>query len=199
MFPFVIAFLTFIIENCEQNFPKIVIIDCGGTISASRDKNCLLSNEKNRLKNYIEENLVTLCPVEFDSPIPKGPKDSSDMSQGDWMILNESIVNFSKKKEIRGIVVAHGTDTLAYTAAAVSIGVENLIIPVVFVASQFSIFEEYTDGINNLIGAIEAACVCPPEVFVFMNHQLMMGNRIAKSNATDIDSFETPTPAIIAR
>ena len=87
-------------------------------------------------------------------------------------------------------VVLHGTDTLSYTASALSYMLENLGKTVICTGSQIPIFEQRSDGRDNLIGALlVAGQFIIPEVTVFFNNKLLRGNRSLKINTSNLDAF----------
>ncbi|CAG0924914.1 unnamed protein product, partial [Notodromas monacha] len=91
-----------------------------------------------------------------------------------------------------GFVVLHGTDTMAYTASALSFMLENLGKTVILTGSQVPMFETLSDGRDNFIGAlIMAGNFNIPEVTVFFNHKLLRGNRTTKSSTSKFDAFSS--------
>ena len=134
------------------------------------------------------------------------PLDSSDMGPEQWGrlvdIIDENYENYN------GFVVLHGTDTMAYTASALSFMLENLNKPVILTGSQLPIGKLRTDGKENLITAIEIAGAINesgepmvPEVCVFFRDKLLRGNRTTKSSADQFDAFHSynyPSLAISA-
>ena len=102
-------------------------------------------------------------------------------------------------------VILHGTDTMAYSASALSFMLENLGKPVIFTGSQLPIGEPRTDGKENLISAVEIATAkdseghpMVPEVCICFNSQLLRGNRSVKVNATGFDAFKSPNYPLLA-
>lgn len=97
-----------------------------------------------------------------------------------------------------GFVILHGTDTMAYTASALSFMLENLEKPVIFTGSQLPIGMLRTDGKENLVTAIEIAAArnsqgrpMVPEVCIFFENRLMRGNRTTKINAEGFNAFRS--------
>lgn len=137
-----------------------------------------------------------LHSVSFD-PV----KDSSNIDPEVWVrmaeIISESYNDFD------GFVVLHGTDTMAYTASALSFMLENLSKPVILTGSQLPIGLLRTDGRENLITAIEIAAArekdlpAVPEVCIYFDNKLMRGNRTTKMSAEHFDAFYSPNyPAL---
>lgn len=99
-----------------------------------------------------------------------------------------------------GFVILHGTDTLSYTASALSFMLENLGKPVIVTGSQIPIFEIRSDGRNNFLGAlIVAGSYCIPEVCVFFNNRLYRGNRTVKRSNGSLDAFDSPNMTPLAQ
>ena len=123
--------------------------------------------------------------------------DSSDVEPSFWQSLASLIRN--RYDEYDGFVVLHGTDTMAYSASALSFMLENLAKPVVFTGSQLPIGVPRTDGKENLISAVEIASAKDsegrprvPEVCIFFNSKLLRGNRSTKVSSEDFSAFRSP-------
>ncbi len=125
------------------------------------------------------------------------PVDSANMSPAVW----QKIVELIRQKyfDYCGFVILHGTDTMAYTASALSFMLVNLQKPVILTGSQLPIGTLRTDGKENLIASIEIAAQCDgdglplvPEVAVCFQNKLYRGNRVHKYNAEYFDAFESP-------
>ncbi len=123
------------------------------------------------------------------------PVDSSEVDPAFWQRLAAIVVRHYDQYD--GFVVLHGTDTMAYTASALSFMLRFLGKPVVLTGSQLPIGAIRTDGKENLLGAIEIAAAhqngvpCVPEVSVFFDHVLMRGNRCSKFGAARFDAFRS--------
>jgi lysophospholipase len=117
--------------------------------------------------------------------------DSSDMNMEDWVRIATDIeVNY---KFFDAFIVLHGTDTMAYTASALSFLLENLGKTVIITGSQVPISEVRNDGIDNLLGALTiAGHFVIPEVTLYFNNRLFRGNRCSKLSAMDFDAFDSP-------
>ncbi len=122
--------------------------------------------------------------------------DSSNLNPEVWVKLVKIIAdNYSK---YHGFVILHGTDTMAYSASALSFMLENLDKPVIFTGSQLPIGTLRTDGKENLISAVEIAAAeqngqpLVPEVSVYFENKLLRGNRTTKYNAEHFNAFESP-------
>ncbi|XP_070508954.1 L-asparaginase isoform X1 [Chironomus tepperi] len=124
--------------------------------------------------------------------------DSSNMSFTDWMKIAQDIKQ--SYEFFDGFVVLHGTDTLSYTASALSFMLENLGKTVIITGSQIPIFETRTDGKDNFMSAlIIAGNYVIPEVCVFFNSRLFRGNRTIKVSSASLDAFDSPNVAPIAK
>ena len=156
----------------------------------------------------------TLKPFDFSSLMEEVPElrkfaldidsytfdpliDSSDIEPGMWKKLAELIRDNYAAYD--GFVVLHGTDTMAYSASALSFMLDNLDKPVIFTGSQLPIGRPRTDGKENLISSVEIAgsreadgSATVPEVCIFFNDMLLRGNRSTKVDASGFDAFLSP-------
>jgi L-asparaginase len=175
---------------------SILIIYTGGTIGMikSPETGALAPFDFDQIMDEVPE----LKRFGFDlSTISFSPIiDSSNLSPEVWVKLASLIKeNYSL---CDGFVILHGTDTMAYSASALSFMLENLDKPVIFTGSQLPIGTLRTDGKENLISAIEIAASekngqpLAPEVCVYFENKLMRGNRTTKYNAEHFNAFESP-------
>lgn len=123
-------------------------------------------------------------------------RDSSNIDPSMWINMAETIEkNYNR---FDGFVVLHGTDTMAYSASALSFMLENLAKPVIFTGSQLPIGLMRTDGRENLLTAIEIAAAkengaaLVPEVCIYFDNELTRGNRTTKYSAEHFDAFNSP-------
>ena len=123
--------------------------------------------------------------------------DSSDIEPAIWQELAGIIKD--RYDDYDGFVVLHGTDTMAYSASALSFMLENLAKPVIFTGSQLPIGVPRTDGKENLISSVEIAASRDadghprvPEVCIFFDNTLMRGNRTTKYSSDDFNAFSSP-------
>lgn len=130
--------------------------------------------------------------------------DSSDVEPSLWQSLARLILD--KYNLYDGFVILHGTDTMAYSASALSFMLENLGKPVIFTGSQLPIGRPRTDGKENIVSAVEIATAkdseghpMVPEVCICFNSQLLRGNRSTKVNATGFDAFSSPNYPPLAK
>lgn len=180
----------------KQAIPKILLIYTGGTIGMIKDykTNALKAFDFDRIKNKIPELQILDCQLEsvsFDEPI-----DSSNMDLEHWVRIAEIIEN--RYDEMDGFVVLTGTDTMSYTASAMSFMLENLDKPVIFTGSQLPIGDLRTDAKENLITAIQVAAAQENgeprirEVGLYFEYKLYRANRTAKISSEQFEAFESP-------
>ncbi len=175
---------------------KVLLIYTGGTIGMNRNP------ATGALEPFDFEHLLNSVPElkQFDTEIHtlqfQPPIDSSDMSPARWTQLSHSIADHYDQYD--GFVVLHGTDTMAYTASALSYMLENLTKPVIFTGSQLPIGQLRTDGKENLITSIEIAAAkdteghsMVPEVGIYFGGHLLRGNRTTKQSAEEFNAFES--------
>lgn len=175
---------------------SILIIYTGGTIGMVHDpeSGSLVPIDFRHITNHVPELRkfgYDLHSVSFD-PV----RDSSNIDPEVWVRMAEIIE--SSYNDFDGFVVLHGTDTMAYTASALSFMLENLAKPVILTGSQLPIGLLRTDGKENLITAIEIAAAREndrpnvPEVCIYFDNKLTRGNRTTKMSAEHFDAFNSP-------
>ncbi len=124
--------------------------------------------------------------------------DSAEAQPGDWQALAATVAKHYDAFD--GFIVIHGTDTMAYTASALSFALRGLRKPVIFTGSQIPLCEPRSDALNQLTGALQLAATHPlPEVMLFFAGRLMRGNRSTKVASDDLDAFDTPHFPPLAR
>lgn len=172
---------------------KILLIYTGGTIGMIKDSNtgALRAFDFDNLLVKIPELNLLDCSIDtvaFDSPI-----DSSNMNPEYWVQIAEIIEsNYSK---FDGFVILHGSDTMSYTASALSFMLENLEKPVILTGSQLPIGDLRTDAKENLITSIQIASLVENnkpvinEVCLYFEYKLYRGNRTTKINAEHFEAF----------
>jgi L-asparaginase len=175
---------------------SILIIYTGGTIGMVHDpeSGSLIPIDFRHVTDHVPE----LRKLGFDiHSISFDPvKDSSNIDPDTWVRMAEIIEN--SYNDFDGFVILHGTDTMAYSASALSFMLENLSKPVIFTGSQLPIGLLRTDGRENLITAIEIAAALEnkmpavPEVCIYFDNKLTRGNRTTKLNAEHFDAFDSP-------
>jgi L-asparaginase len=175
--------------------PNILLIYTGGTIGMIKD------SETGVLRSFDFDNLLIKIPelklldctietVSFDEPI-----DSSNMAPNYWVQIAEIIENNYYKCD--GFVVLHGSDTMSYSASALSFMLENLSKPVIFTGSQLPIGDLRSDAKENLITSIQVASLQEnnepviKEVGLYFEYKLYRGNRSTKINAEHFEAFDS--------
>lgn len=176
--------------------PKILLIYTGGTIGMVKDfeTGALKAFDFNELLSRIPELHLLDCQIEttsFDVPI-----DSSNMNISNWQKMAKIIeANYAK---FDGFVVLHGSDTMSYSASALSFMLEDLAKPVIFTGSQLPIGDLRTDAKENLITAIQVASLQEnkkpviQEVCLYFEYKLYRGNRTTKISAEHFNAFTSP-------
>jgi L-asparaginase len=187
----------------EKQKKSILIIYTGGTIG---------------MKKNTETGV--LAPFDFDQILTEVPElkrfgfnlktysfnpiiDSSNLDPDVWIKLAQIIKE--TYNDYNGFVILHGTDTMAYSASALSFMLENLDKPVIFTGSQLPIGTLRTDGKENLITAVEIAAAdqngqpLTPEVCIYFENKLFRGNRTTKYNAEHFNAFESPNYPYLAQ
>jgi L-asparaginase len=172
---------------------SILIIYTGGTIGMVQDQ------ENGALKPFRFDNILAEVPelkkfgFTLSSYAFNPPLDSSNINPGTWVKVAEIIEQ--NYNSFGGFIVLHGTDTMAYSASALSFMLENLGKPVIFTGSQLPIGSLRTDAKENLISSIEIAAAMKngepvvPEVGIFFENRLYRGNRTTKNNTEDFNAF----------
>ena len=181
---------------------KILLIYTGGTIGMQKDlsSGALKAFNFSKLLQKIPELKQLDCEIEtlsFETPI-----DSSDMNPSHWISIAGMIQ--SHYAAFDGFVVLHGSDTMSYTASALSFMFENLAKPVILTGSQLPIGDLRTDAKENLITAIQIASLQQnnkaviTEVCLYFEYKLYRGNRTTKINSENFNAFCSPNyPALV--
>ncbi|MCW3083508.1 MAG: L-asparaginase, type [Bacteroidetes bacterium] len=181
---------------------KVLLIYTGGTIGMMQDV------KTGQLKPFDFKHLTEQIPelnkfdVELSAVSFAKPIDSSDMSPAVWIEIATTIKKNYDKHD--GFVILHGSDTMSFTASALSFMLENLSKPVILTGSQLPIGTIRTDGKENLITAIEIAATkekgkpIVSEVCIYFEYQLYRGNRTHKYNSEHFQAFQSPNYPILA-
>ncbi|GGI86830.1 asparaginase [Legionella impletisoli] len=177
---------------------NILIINTGGTISSIKTK-----HGYEPAPGYVEKALQDI-PALRHKDMPKffikeyNPLlDSSNMTLSEWNRIASDINEAYQQYD--GFVVFHGTDTMAYTASALSFMLEHLDKPVILTGSQIPLSEVRNDAIDNIITSLWL-CAHEPikEVCIFFNQKLLRGNRAQKVSAQRFDAFDSPNFPFLA-
>ena len=172
---------------------KLLIIYTGGTIGmASNDATgALIPMDFKEIKYHIPE--IARLGCEFDMHAFNPPMDSSNMSPDIWRQLANLVYDHYSAYD--GFVILHGSDTMAFTASALSFMFENLSKPVILTGSQLPIGEIRTDAKENIITTMEIAGAkrhgraIVPEVCIYFDYYLFRGNRTKKNSTEKFDAF----------
>lgn len=180
----------------KKHIPAILIIYTGGTIGMieNPETGALENFDFEHFRHYVPE--LKRFNYKIDALAFNPPIDSSDMEPSYWIkmarIINDNYDSYD------GFVMLHGTDTMAYTASALSFMLENLGKPVIITGSQLPIGRLRTDGKENLLTSIEIAAAVNaqgepmvPEVCIFFESRLMRGNRTTKINSEGFNAFRS--------
>ncbi len=187
----------------SRNKPSLLVLYTGGTIGMVKD------HAQSSLRPFDFEHIMAQVPelhkfgYDLTSKTFDPILDSSDVDPDIWVklaaVIEENYATYD------GFVILHGTDTMAYTASALSFMLDNLAKPVVFTGSQLPIGAIRTDGKENFIGAIEIAAAmvngkpAVPEVTIFFENKLYRGNRATKHNSDYLDAFRSHNYPALAK
>ncbi|MFY7698328.1 MAG: asparaginase [Legionella sp.] len=171
---------------------KVLIINTGGTISSVK------TNHGYEPKQGYVEFALTQLPALNHPAMPcfsikeyQPLLDSSNMTVTEWNRIASDIADHYDDYD--GFVVLHGTDTMAYTASALSFMLENLTKPVILTGSQIPLSEVRNDAVDNILTSLWLCARQPiAEVCVYFNRRLMRGNRTQKVSAQQFDAFDSP-------
>jgi len=175
--------------------PNILLIYTGGTIGMIKDSETgsLHNFNFDELLEYIPELNLLECNISTHSF--KKPIDSSNMNPDHWVKIASAIE--AEYDKFDGFVILHGSDTMSYTASAMSFMLENLTKPVIFTGSQLPIGDLRTDAKENLITSIQIASLCKEgkpvvtEVGLYFEYKLFRANRTTKINAEHFEAFDS--------
>lgn len=168
---------------------KILIIHTGGTfgmVPQKPSRTLAPGQVQEQITRNVPE-LEQIANIDFHAAFNM---DSADMEPVHWQTLARLI--FEKLPEYDGFVIIHGTDSMIYTAAALSFMLKNLHKPVILTGSQRPISEIRSDARMNLINAVELATYDIPEVCICFGVELFRGNRAIKESSTDYGAFLSP-------
>lgn len=165
---------------------KIALLATGGTIASVQSPDGLTpgvnAQELLKLVPQLRDADKIACRDVFSL-------DSSNIQPEEWRVLAQAA--FEALNESDGVVITHGTDTMAYSAAALSFMLRNPKGPVVLTGSQLPMKHPFSDAPVNLNEAIEVARKAPPGVYVVFNHKIIRGARAVKLRTTSFDAFDS--------
>ena len=172
------------------------LISTGGTITMVRDKDsgALVPADIETFKAYLPELFAGTIQVDIEAFSPL--LDSSDVNPAGWVRMAQTV--YDRYKDYDGFVILHGTDTMSYSASALSFMLQNLSKPVVFTGSQLPVGVLRSDAKENLMTAIEIAAAkdeegnaIVPEVTIYFEDRLFRANRTTKRNAEHFSAFNS--------
>lgn len=175
---------------------RVLLIYTGGTIGMGKNPatGALEPLDFSRLLDEIHELKYLRTTIELE--LFPHPIDSSDMSPNIWKKIASIVIQ--RYNQYDGFVILHGTDTMAYTASALSFMLQNLTKAVILTGSQLPIGQPRTDGKENLVTSLELASITLPdgkspipEVSIYFSGRLLRGNRTTKINADGFHAFES--------
>lgn len=183
------------ISNAQKEKPRVIIIATGGTIAS-------VQGDMGLRPAYKPEEFIRRVPELKDYATLDGKLimslDSTNMQPGDWEKIAESVVQ-AQNENFRGIVITHGTDTMAYTASMLSFMVRNPKIPVVLTGAQKSIGEKESDAAKNLTNAVQFAAYGPPGIFVVFDGKVIKGIHSSKMDTAAFDTFHSINAPYVAK
>ncbi|WP_138429243.1 asparaginase [Fodinibius saliphilus] len=169
---------------------KILLIQTGGTIAMdiSEGQQPKLNSEKwAELMYQAIPELSEIAEIHIERLFFE---DSSDINKKHWGQLAEFI--YDQYSNYDGFVILHGTDTMAYTASALSFALQDLNKPIILTGSQVPMSNIRSDARRNLVNAVEMATMALPEVAICFNDFVYRGNRATKISIGDFDAFASP-------
>ena len=172
--------------NTKFSEKKILIISTGGTFNCVQTEEGLKPKfDEAKLRESIRP-VTQECELTFENLFLV---DSCNIIPKHWKIMAECINKHYKSKD--GIVIIHGTDTLAYTSSMLSHMLKGIPIPVVITGSQLSILNPVADALENMRLAIYMAKNSFPGVFVVFNRKIMLGKCVSKTHSKSFNAFES--------
>lgn len=172
---------------------RILIIYTGGTFGMHDKDGVLIAFDFASIMEHLpilKNLLLDITVISFETPI-----DSSNINPDHWKVIGQIIYDNYETHD--GFVVLHGTDTMAFTASALSFMLDGLQKPVVFTGAQLPISEPRSDARENLITSLEIASAkkdgvaIVPEVTVFFDYELLRGNRSKKVESLQFNAFDS--------
>ena len=164
---------------------KILLLTTGGTIASlpggeglEPQRSDVMERELEQLRTYYEITVRDLMCL-----------DSSNIRPEEWQSIARAV--FENRSGFDGIVVSHGTDTMAYTASAVTYMLPDIDLPVVFTGSQLPLADMLSDGPDNLRTAFAMAAAGYPGIFLAFDRKVMLGCRAVKVRASGFSAFES--------
>ncbi len=177
---------------------KVCILYTGGTIGMiPSDQGYVPNSDRframlDKIQDLHHPDMADWDLIEFDPLL-----DSSDITVTEWNKMGRAIAE--RYDDYDGFVILHGTDTMAYSASALSFMLENLEKPVIFTGAQIPLCELRSDGRDNIVNSLAiAASGRVNEVCLYFNGKLLRGNRSTKKSSDQFQAFESPNAPILA-
>lgn len=176
-----------------QEKKNILLLTTGGTIVSmpggsglEPQRSGVMERELNQLRTYYNITVRDVICL-----------DSSNITPEEWQLIARNI--FDLREEFDGIVISHGTDTMAYTASAVTFMLPDIDVPVVFTGSQLPLADMLSDGPDNLRTAFAMASSGYPGIFLAFDRKVMLGCRAVKVRAAGFSAFESVNARYVAQ
>ena len=164
---------------------KILLLTTGGTIASVPGGEGLVPHRSGVMERELEQ-LRTYYSITVQDVMCL---DSSNIRPEEWQLIAQTV--FEQRQGYDGIVISHGTDTMAYTASAVTFMLPDIDLPVVFTGSQLPLTDMLSDGPDNLRTAFAMAASGCPGVFLAFDRKVMLGCRAVKVRASGFSAFES--------
>ena len=164
---------------------KILLLTTGGTIASVPGGEGLVPHRSGVMERELEQ-LRTYYEICVQDVMCL---DSSNIRPEEWQLIAQTV--FEQRQGYDGIVISHGTDTMAYTASAVTFMLPDIDLPVVFTGSQLPLTDMLSDGPDNLRTAFAMAASGCPGVFLAFDRKVMLGCRAVKVRASGFSAFES--------
>ena len=172
---------------------KILLLTTGGTIASmpggeglEPHRSDVMERELTQLRSYYDVTVQDVICL-----------DSSNITPREWQLIAKTV--YDERGGYDGIVVSHGTDTMAYTASAVTYMLRDIDVPVIFTGSQLPLSDVLSDGPDNLRTAFAMAAAGHPGVFLAFDRKVMLGCRAVKVRASGFSAFESVNARYAAR
>lgn len=167
---------------------KIAWLTTGGTIACSQETEGLAPQlDAGTLRSLLGALMDQYDIETFDL----FTLDSSNIQPEEWKMIAVKIAELIDQDSAEGIILTHGTDTMAYTASALSFMLENVPIPIVLTGSQLPLSHPLSDGTENIRTALAMAASGKPGVYVAFDRTIMLGTRAVKVRTTQFQAFES--------
>ncbi len=168
-----------------ENKKHILLLTTGGTIASMPGTDGLRPHRSDVMERELQQ-LRTYYDITVRDILCL---DSSNIRPQEWILISRAI--FELRGDFDGIVISHGTDTMAYTASAVTFMLPDIDLPVVFTGSQLPLADVLSDGPDNLRTAFAMAATGKAGIFLAFDRKVMLGCRAVKVRATGFSAFES--------